>query len=123
MEFLFFWKILFQAYNFSYSSTSSSRDYQRFFLTSDFLAESRKANKNWRKRSLILQYSLDQKTSIILRATTLLALKIICSCNTAKNPFSIYIFFSVHISVLCQKICARKNIYTAPFNDAQDLNF
>ena len=37
-----------------------------FFLTSDILAESLKVSKNYRKRSLILQYSFAQKTSLIL---------------------------------------------------------
>ena len=41
-----------------------------FFLTSDILAESLKVSKNYRKRSLILQYSFAQKTSLILRTST-----------------------------------------------------
>ena len=36
-----------------------------FFSISDFLAESLKANKNYRQGSLILQYSFAQKTSLI----------------------------------------------------------
>ena len=39
-----------------------------FFLISDFLAESSKANKNKKKRSHILQYSFAQKTSLIYEA-------------------------------------------------------
>ena len=52
-----------------------------FFLISDFL----KANKNLRKKSLILQYIFPQKTSLILQISTHLTLKTICSHNTAKN--------------------------------------
>ena len=54
------------------------------FLISNFLVESVKANKTSEK-SLILQYSFAQKTSLILRTSTHLTLKIICSRNTAKS--------------------------------------
>ena len=33
--------------------------------------ESLKANKNWQKRSLVLQYRFPQKTSYILKTSTL----------------------------------------------------
>ena len=74
--------------------------------------ESLKANKKWRKISLILQYSFDQKTSLILRISTHLTLKIICSRNTVKNLSDLHIhsdlhflytFSSKHVSVCCQK--------------------
>ena len=55
------------------------------FFIPVFAAENLKANKNQRKRSLILQYSFAQKTSLILRISTLLKLKITCSQNTAKK--------------------------------------
>ena len=35
-------------------------------LISDFLAENLKANKNWQKKSRILQIDLAQKASLIL---------------------------------------------------------
>ena len=56
-----------------------------FFFIPDFLAESLKANKNKRERSLNLQYSFGQKTSLILRISTLLTLKIICSQSASKK--------------------------------------
>ena len=56
-----------------------------FFLISDFLAGNLNANRNQRKRSLILQYSFAQKTLLILRTSTHLAMEIVCSRNTAKN--------------------------------------
>ena len=60
-------------------------DIIRVFLISDFLAESLKASKTYRKRLLILQYSFAQKTSLILWTSSHLTLKIICPCNTAKS--------------------------------------
>ena len=38
-------------------------------LISDFLAENLKANKNWQKKSRILQIDLAQKASLILWAS------------------------------------------------------
>ena len=88
-----------------------------FFYSFDFLAESLKSNKNWLKRSLIFQYSLAQKTSLILTTSTHLTLKIIYSHNAAKNlsylanfPASIFLFG------------VKKSICTAPFLKAQELN-
>ena len=60
------------------------------FLILDFLAESLKASENYWKRSLILQYSFAQKTSLILWTSTHLTLKIMRSGNTAKKAFWIY---------------------------------
>ena len=56
-----------------------------YFLNSDFLAERIKANKNKGKRSLILQYSIIKKTSLILKTLFHSALQKIYSYNTAKN--------------------------------------
>ena len=67
-------------------STRSSGHHQSFFIP-EFVAENLKANKNQRKRSLILQYSFAQKISLILRISILLKLKIICSQNTAKKLY------------------------------------
>ena len=53
------------------------------FFIPEFVAENLKAYKNQRKISLILQYSFAQKTTLILRISTLLKLKIKCSQNTA----------------------------------------
>ena len=86
------------------------------FFIPEFVAENLKANKNQRKRSLILQYSFVQKTSLILLISNLLKLKIIFSQNTAKRisqftnfPTNMFLFRT------------RKNICTAPFPDAQEL--
>ena len=51
----------------------------------NFLEESLKVSKNLRKRSFILQYSFARKTSLTLRTSTHLILKIICCRNTGKN--------------------------------------
>ena len=67
-------------------STRSSGHHQSFSIP-EFVAENLKANKNQRKRSLILQYSFAQKISLILRISILLKLKIICSQNTAKKLY------------------------------------
>ena len=93
------------------SSSRSSGHYQSFFLISDFLAERRKANKNKRKRSLILQYIFARKTSLILRTSNHLTLKIICSCFWLYRFFSNIFLFGV-----------RKNICTAQFLGAQELH-
>ena len=79
-------------------STRYSGHHQSFLIL-EFVAENLKASKNQRKRSLILQYSFAQKTSLILRISTPLKLKIICS----QKPFSVYKFSSKHVSVWCQK--------------------
>ena len=86
-----------------------------FFLTSDILAESLKVSKNYRKRSLILQYSFAQKTSLILWNSTHLTLKIISSCNTAK---SLCDFINFPANMFLFEV--RKNICTPSFLDAQN---
>ena len=55
-----FLKILFLAYNF-FVFVQMFQWKSEFFLISDFLAESLKANKIQRKRSLILLYSFAKK--------------------------------------------------------------
>ena len=67
---ILFSKILFRGYIFLYSPARSSGHNQILLLVSDFRAESLKAKKNQWKRSLILQYSFDQKISLILRTST-----------------------------------------------------
>ena len=85
------------------------------FKISDFLAESLKAHKNWQKRSLTLQYNFTQKTSLILRTSTHLTLKVICSRNTAKK-LSGFTNFPANMFLFG----VRKNICTAWFLDAQE---
>ena len=110
---ILFLKILFRAYNFS---PHVPVDIIRVFFIPEFVAENLKANKNQRKRSLILQYSFAQKTSLILRISTLLKLKIICFQSTAKKLFQ-FTNFSANMFLFG----VRKNICTAPFPDAQKL--
>ena len=106
-----FLKILFRAYNFFFGHHQGS------FLISDFLAESLKTNKNQRKRSLILQHSFTQNTSLILRISTHLTLKIICSRNASKN-LSHFTSFPANMFLFG----VRKSICTAPFLDTQELH-
>ena len=104
---ILFWKYYFDTFHMWTSSA---------FFIPEFVAENLKANKNQRKRSLILQYSFAQKTSLILRISTLLKLKIICSQNTAKK-LSQFTNFPANMFLFG----VRKKICTAPFSDAQEL--
>ena len=88
-----------------------------FYYYLNFLAESLKANKNQRKSSLILQYSFVHKTWLILWNSTHSTLKIICSCNKARN-LSHFTNFSAKIFLFG----VRKNICAASFLDAQELH-
>ena len=76
-----------------------------------------KPTKNQQKRSLISQYSFAQKTSLILRTSTHLTLKIICSRNTVKN-LSDFTNFPANMFLFG----VRKNIWAAPFLDAKELH-
>ena len=100
---------------FLYSSTCSNRYQQNFFYS--FLVESFKANKDQRKRSLVLQYSFAQKTSRTLQTSTHFTLKIICSRKTAKN-------LSHFTNSLANMFLfgVRKTICTAPFLAARELH-
>ena len=110
---ILFLKIFFRAFNFiPYVLVNIIR----VFFISECVAENLKANKNQPKRSLILQYSFAQKTSLILRIWTLLKLKKTCSQNTAKKlsqftncPANMFLFG------------VSKIIFTTPFPDDQEL--
>ena len=110
---IFFWKYYFGRTTLFHTFQWTSSD---FFFIPEFIAENLKPNKNQRKRSPILRYIFAQKTSLILRISALLKLKIICSQNTAKNlsqftPFPADMFlFGV-----------RKNICATSFPDVQEL--
>ena len=106
----FFWKYFFGHTAFLYSSTRFSGHLQSFICS-----EIVKASKNYRKRSLILQYSFAQKTSLILWNSTHLTLKIISSCNTAK---SLCDFINFPANMFLFEV--RKNICTPSFLDAQN---
>ena len=86
---ILFLKIFFRACNLS---PHVPVDIIRVFFIPEFVAENLKANKNQPKRSLILKYSFAQKTSLILRISTLLKLKITCSQNQPKRLLSLQIF-------------------------------
>ena len=86
-----------------------------FSLISDFLTEILKANKNYWKRSLILQYSFAQKTSLILRISFHLTLKTIYSRNTTKT---LSVFTNIPENIFLFSVW--NNICTAPFLDAQE---
>ena len=89
----FFGEILFQVYNFSYSSTRSSGHYQSFF-------QSQSRSKNLTHFTSL--NSLDIENNMLMQHS--------------QKPFSLYKFFSKHISVLCQK----KHLHCTVL-DSQDL--
>ena len=80
-----FLKILFWAYKVFIFFQTFQWISSEFFLISDFLAESFKANKKYKERSHILHYSFAQISSLILPTSTHLTFKILCSRNTAKK--------------------------------------
>ena len=112
-------KIFFSGIQIFYICPHASVDIIRVFLISDFLAESLKASKNYRKNFLILQYTFAQNTSLILWTSSHLTLKIICPCNTAKDLYE----FSKNFPANTFLFCVRKNICTPPFLDAQKCIF
>ena len=104
---ILFLKISFRAYNFLVFYRKFQWTLSEIFSISDCLTESLKADKNWRKRSLILQYSFAQKTLLILRTSTHLTLENICSKYTAKN-LSHFTNFPANIFLLAVK---KKHLY------------
>ena len=106
---ILFWKILFRfrAYNFLHSSTRFSGHHQSFFKFFNFLPKSLKANKNQRRRSLMLQHNFAQKTSLILRSSTHLTLKTICFRNTDKNFLTLQISQQTNFTILCSRDVIR----------------
>ena len=108
----FFWKYYFRhtgcLYTFQWTSSE-------FPLISNFLTEILKAYKNYWKRSLILQYSFAQKTSLILRISFHLTLKTICSRNTTKT---LSVFTNIPENIFLFSVW--NNICTAPFLYAQE---
>ena len=96
---ILFLKIFFRAYNLI---PHVPVNIIRVFFIPEIVAENLKTNKNQPKRSLILKYSFAQKTSLILRFSALLKLKITCSQNS-QNAFSVYKFSKKHVSVWCQE--------------------
>ena len=111
-------KMLFPANNFFIFNHVPVDIIRGFFSISDFLAESLKANKNYRQRSLILQYSFAQKTSLILWTSTHLKLKIIFSRNTTKNLSDFTTNLSANMLLFGDR---KKHLHCAIF-DTQKLH-
>ena len=86
------------------------------FFIPEFVAENLKANKNQRKRSLILQYSFAQKTSLILRISTLLKLKIIFSQNTVKRSYQFTNFPTNMFLFRARKSISPLHLFLTPKN-------
>ena len=87
-----------------------SVDIIKLFLVSDFLAESLKDRSFYNTVSL-------KNTSLILRTSTHLTLKVLCSRNTANNLSH---FTNVRANLFL--VGVRKNICTARFLDTQELH-
>ena len=96
-----FLKILFRAYKvFIFVQTFH-------WILSDFIFNfrfSRRKSQSQQNRSLILQYSYAQETSLILRTSTHLTLKIICSRNTAKSLSDLINFQQTRFCLVSEKI-------------------
>ena len=112
-----FLKILFRAYNFIIFVHTFQWTSSEFFFNFRFSSRKSQSQQKLEKRSLILQYSFAQKTSLILRTSTHLTLKIICSRNTVKN-LSDFTNFPANMFLFG----VRKNIWAAPFLDAKELH-
>ena len=110
---ILFLKILFPVYNFT---PRIPLDIIRGFFIPNSVAESLKAYKNWCKRSLILQYIFAQKKLTHFPNFSSLEIENNMLPKHSQKFFSVYNFSSKNVSVWGQK-----NIYTAPFPDAQEL--
>ena len=100
---------------------------QLFYIRPDAPAEflfsfrfsSRKSQSQQKLAKKISHFTIQfLKTSLILRTSTQLALKITCSRNTVKNLSDIKNFPAKMFL-----LGVRKNICTASFLDAQELHF
>ena len=108
---ILFFKIFFHAYNFF---LHVPLDIIKVFFNSRF--SSRKPIKASEKGHSFRNRSSLKKASLILRTSTLLTLKIICSRNTAKK-LSQFTNFPANMLLFG----VRKNICTAPFSGALEL--
>ena len=107
---ILFLKILFWAYNFFIFAQTFQRTSSEFLF--NFRFSSRKSQSQQK------QHSFARKTLLILRISTHLTLKIICSRNTAKNLSD---FKDIPADMFLLGV--RENICTAIFLDAQELHF
>ena len=112
----FFWKYYFTHTTFLYSSTRSSGHYQSFFLISDFLAESRKARQKLIKK--ITHFAMQFRSKNLTHFTNLNSHDIenIMLSQHSQKPY----FTSFLANIFLFGV--RKNIYTAPFLNAQELH-
>ena len=115
---ILFLKILFRAYNFYIFAQMFQQTSSEFLYHFRFSGRKPQIHQKLRKRSLIVQHSFARKTSLILRTSTHLTLKIICSRNAAKN-LSDFKKFPADMFLLG----VRENICTEPFLDAEELHF
>ena len=102
-------KIIFRAYNFS---PHVPVDITKVFLIPEFGVENLKANKNQPKRLLILQYSFAQKSSLILRISSFLKLRIICSQTQPKSFLSLQFFQQICFCLASGKSFALHHFLT-----------
>ena len=113
---ILFLKILFQAYNFFYILPHVPVDIIRVFFNFRFSSRKSQSQQKLAKKitHFIMQFS---KTSLILRTSTHLALKIICSHNIDIN-------LSDFTKFLANRFLfgVTKNICTAPLIDAHELH-
>ena len=109
-----FLEIFFRAYNFCIFIHTFQRTSSEFSIISDCLAESLKASKNYRKISLILQYSFAQKTSLIYEPQLIWHLKWYALETQPKAfPNLQKIFQQTCFCLVSQKIFALHRFLTA----------
>ena len=112
---LFFRKYYFEHKIFLYSSGRSSGHHQSFFF--NFRFSSRKPQSQKKLAKKITHFTIQfQKISLILRMSTHLSLKIICSRNTAKNlsnftnfPASMFLWSTRKKTFVLQHFSTPKN--------------
>ena len=109
---ILFLKILFQAYNFFIFAQMFQRTSSEFLYISDLLAESFKSNKNQRKRSFIVQCSFARKTSLILRTSTHLTLKIYALAIQPKTFLTLKSFQQTCFCLVSEKTFALNHFLT-----------
>ena len=113
----FFWKYCFGNATFLYWSTRFSGHHQLFFLIFRFSSRKSQSQQKQAKKSTPFAIQFRPKTSLILRTSTHLTLKIICSRNTVKN-LSVFRNFWANMFLFG----IWKNICFESFLDAQELH-
>ena len=106
---ILFLKIIFRAYKFFIFVQTFHWTSSHFIFNFRFSSRKSQSQQN---RSLILQYSFAQKTSLILRTSTHLTLKIICSRLTAKNLSDLINFQQTCFCLVSEKIFVLHSLLT-----------